>query len=80
MEEEDPINPSDDQEKYRLEHIKTPILQLTMFICITANFIMIIYSFFLTKRLFSFLKWNKQKVMLQTIIYISLGMIFRLIQ
>lgn len=35
-----------------------------MWVCIAANSLMIIYSFFLMKRMLSFLKWTKQKVML----------------
>ena len=80
QQEQTPLTPSESAEYERLSSLKTPYLQYTMWVCIATNSLMILYSFFLMKRMLSFMKWTKQKVMLQTILYISLSMIFRLYQ
>jgi hypothetical protein len=60
--------------------VDTQTLQITLWVNVSLTGILIIYSFFLMLKMFAFLKWKEQKVMLQTIIFITLGLLCRLIQ
>jgi hypothetical protein len=53
-------------------------LKLTLWILVAINGVIVLYSLLLTCRLLRILKFYTQKVMIQTILYITISLLFRI--